>query len=101
MGRFGAKIEALFVPYAKYAILDPMSKDTIIMALGAFVAVLPFLGFPSSWDVVLLVLSGVALIAVGIVIRRAKKPHQRIGENMRLFSDQEKSNTHHREHEES
>lgn len=47
-----------------------MTLDALIMFTGAFVALLPFLGFPNSWDTVLLVLAGVLIIALGIVVRR-------------------------------
>ena len=47
-----------------------MTIDTLIMFSGAFVAVLPFLGFPNSWDRVLFFLAGVFVIALGIVVRR-------------------------------
>lgn len=47
-----------------------MTLDTLIMLVGAFVAALPFLGFPNSWDDVLFFLAGVVVISLGIVIRR-------------------------------
>ena len=47
-----------------------MTLDTIIMLLGAFIAILPFLGFPASWDTVLFFLAGIAVIALGIAVRR-------------------------------
>lgn len=47
-----------------------MSLDALIMLLGALVAVLPFLGFPNSWDTVFLVCIGVAIIGLGVVVRR-------------------------------
>ena len=47
-----------------------MSIDALIMFTGAFVAILPFLGFPNRWDTVLLFLAGVLMIALGIVVRR-------------------------------
>ena len=47
-----------------------MSLDTLIMAVGAFVAVLPFLGFPSSWDNVMFFIAGVIVVVLGIVVRR-------------------------------
>ncbi|MFZ2555753.1 MAG: hypothetical protein WAZ27_02770 [Minisyncoccia bacterium] len=47
-----------------------MTIDALIMAAGAFVAILPFLGFPIKWDSVLLVVVGTIIIALGIVIRR-------------------------------
>lgn len=47
-----------------------MTIDTLVMLSGAFVALLPFLGFPSSWHKVLLLIVGVIIVALGIVIRR-------------------------------
>lgn len=49
-----------------------MTLDALIMLAGAFVAVLPSLGFPNSWDNVLLFLAGVFIIALGIVVRRRR-----------------------------
>ena len=50
-----------------------MTLDTLIMLSGAFVAVLPFLGFPNSWDTVLFFSAGILVIALGIVVRRRGK----------------------------
>lgn len=47
-----------------------MTIDALIMLSGAFVAVLPFLGFPNSWDSFFFVCAGVFIIALGIVVRR-------------------------------
>ncbi len=47
-----------------------MTLDALIMLSGAFVAVLPFLGFPNSWDTVLFFLAGISVIALGIIVRR-------------------------------
>ncbi len=47
-----------------------MTLDALIMLFGAFVALLPFLGFPNSWDTVLLLIAGIIIIALGIVVRR-------------------------------
>ncbi|MDO8521715.1 MAG: hypothetical protein Q7S08_00315 [bacterium] len=49
-----------------------MTLDALIMLAGAFVAILPSLGFPSNWDDVLLFLAGVFIIALGIVVRRRR-----------------------------
>jgi len=49
-----------------------MTIDTLIMLSGSFVVILPFLGFPNSWDSVLLFLAGVFIIALGIVVRRRR-----------------------------
>jgi hypothetical protein len=47
-----------------------MTLDALIMFAGAFVALLPFLGFPTSWDTVILFILGVFIVALGIVTRR-------------------------------
>lgn len=47
-----------------------MTLDTLIMLAGTLIALLPFLGFPNSWDRVLFLLLGILVIALGIVVRR-------------------------------
>ena len=47
-----------------------MTLDILIMFSGAFVALIPFLGFPLKWDNVLLIIAGVFIIAFGIMVRR-------------------------------
>ncbi len=47
-----------------------MTLDSLIMLCGAFVAILPFLGFPNSWDTVIFLILGVCIISLGIVVRR-------------------------------
>lgn len=51
-----------------------MTLDALIMLIGALVAMLPFLGFPNSWDKPLFFILGVIAIALGIVVRR-RGPH--------------------------
>jgi hypothetical protein len=41
-----------------------MSKRTIVFCLGVFVALLPFLGFPQSWDTLLFVSAGILLSTI-------------------------------------
>ncbi len=55
-----------------------MTLDTLIMLAGAFVAVLPFLGFPNTWDTALLVAAGFAIIGLGIVVRRKEGDRSRL-----------------------
>ena len=43
-----------------------MSKNKIIISLGAFVALLPILGFPSSWESVFEVIVGLAIILTSV-----------------------------------
>ena len=47
-----------------------MTLDALIMLAGVLVALLPFLGFPLTWDNVILVILGVFVIALGIIVRR-------------------------------
>ena len=49
-----------------------MTLDTLIILGGAFVAILPFLGFPSSWDSALLFLAGIFVMSLGITLRRRR-----------------------------
>ncbi len=46
-----------------------MSKEMTVIALGVFVAVVPYLGIPGLWKTAILVLSGVCLAAVGFLLR--------------------------------
>lgn len=65
-----------------------MTLDTLIMLAGAFVAALPFLGFPASWDTWLLVIAGLVIIGLGIVVRRKEGERQTMERKMRENIDQ-------------
>ena len=56
--------------YGEVVYCSLMTLDTLIMLSGAFVALLPFLGIPASWDTPLLFIAGVFVIALGITVRR-------------------------------
>lgn len=60
-------------------ILPLMTVDALIILAGGFVTVLPFLGFPNSWDTVLLFLVGVFIIGLGIMVRRRSESRPRRG----------------------
>lgn len=62
-----------------------MTLDTLIMLAGAFVALLPFLGFPNSWDRFFFLCAGIFIIALGIVVRR------RLGQKPRMMKNEEMS----------
>ena len=47
-----------------------MTLDALIMLAGAFVALLPFLGFPTDWVTILSFLAGIFIVALGITLRR-------------------------------
>jgi hypothetical protein len=73
-----------FLPYIIYTAF--MRKDVLIMLFGAFVAFLPFLGFPNSWDTIFLVIAGVCMIALGIAVRRGGKPMRQV----QMYSSQDR-----------
>jgi len=56
-----------------------MSKEMLVIALGAWVIVLPYLGVYRSWLTVLLVLTGIALMVVGFLLRGEIIAHQHHG----------------------
>jgi VIT1/CCC1 family predicted Fe2+/Mn2+ transporter len=62
-----------------------MTLDALIMLTGAFVAILPFLGFPNSLDNALFFLAGIFVISLGIIVRRREThsitPEQKKNEN--------------------
>lgn len=64
-----------------------MTLDTLIMLAGVLVALLPFLGFPSSWDTVFFFLLGILVIGLGIAVRRrarvSRVPHSPSDEDIR------------------
>jgi len=47
-----------------------MTLDALIMLAGALVAVVPFLGFPPSWDTWIFFVLGVFILGLGIIVRR-------------------------------
>ena len=54
-----------------------MTLDTLVMLSGVFVAVLPLLGFPNTWDTVFFLAAGVFIIALGIAVRRRVSKRER------------------------
>lgn len=54
-----------------------MSLDALIMFSGALVAIMPFLGFPNSWDAVVFLVLGLFIVILGIVVRRRRKKEPR------------------------
>lgn len=47
-----------------------MTLDALIILVGAIIALVPSLGFPYSWDSVIFFVLGIAVVALGIVVRR-------------------------------
>ena len=46
-----------------------MSKEMSIIALGVWVVIMPYLGIYRSWLTVLMVLTGIALMVLGFLLR--------------------------------
>lgn len=46
-----------------------MSKEMSVIALGLWVIIMPYLGIYRSWLTMLLVLSGIALMVLGFLLR--------------------------------
>lgn len=46
-----------------------MSKEMSVILLGVSVIIVPYLGVPSSWRTLLLVLAGLALVVIGFLLR--------------------------------
>lgn len=50
-----------------------MSKQKAIIILGAFVAVMPYLGFPTAWRKGFFLLAGIAIVIYGYKINKELK----------------------------
>ncbi len=46
-----------------------MTKDLIIIFLGVWVALVPFLGFPNNLDTIIFVFSGLSIVALTLLLR--------------------------------
>ncbi len=53
-----------------------MSRARKLLFLGIWVAILPHLGFPSTWKNVLFLLTGLALMYLGYVLYSESRPKQ-------------------------
>lgn len=47
------------------------TKEKIIICLGVWVIILPFLGFPESWKTVLFALTGIVLAYIGALLYKS------------------------------
>ena len=65
-----------------------MRKAYILLILGIWIAVLPYLGFPDSWKEVLFSLSGLGLICFSFILyKEANKRKGIIRKNFDNFSE--------------
>ncbi len=53
--------------------------------LGIFISIIPFLGLPSSWKVVLVILSGLLLIALSTKVVLPRKPARPRAKKEKVF----------------
>ena len=74
-----------------------MRRVRVLLILGIWVAVLPFLGFPYSWKDILTALSGLGLIYVSFVMYR----ESRVGETKKEIFENFSENHHSSESETS
>ncbi len=56
-----------------------MSKNKIILILGILVAIMPWLGFPSSWKDVFYFLAGAVMVIVAVIGHSRRRSALSIG----------------------
>ncbi|OGI68913.1 hypothetical protein A3A05_01500 [Candidatus Nomurabacteria bacterium RIFCSPLOWO2_01_FULL_41_12] len=59
-----------------------MSKMRILLVLGIWVAVLPYLGFPSSWKDILFTISGLGLVYMSYMLYQESKTDEKSPEKI-------------------
>jgi len=64
-----------------------MRKERIVLLLGIWVAILPYLGFPMLWKNILFTLSGLGLMFVSFLIYREAKSNNQTGKTFDNFSE--------------
>ena len=77
-----------------------MRRERILLFLGIWVAVLPYLGFPSSWKSILFSASGMALVYYSYVLYKESKAKDKqektfdnFSENHNFAKNEENDNT--------
>ena len=46
-----------------------MSKEMMVIALGIWILVVPYLGIPGSWRTTILIISGIIIALLGFLLR--------------------------------
>lgn len=64
-----------------------MKRARILLFLGLWVAVLPYLGFPSSWKNVLFTISGLGLIYFSYIFYKELKVDEKQAKTFDNFSE--------------
>lgn len=58
-----------------------MSIEALLILLGVLVALSPFLGLPHAWVMGISLILGIAVIAIGVMLRTRKLQSRRIEEH--------------------
>lgn len=66
-----------------------MRKARFLLILGIWIAVLPYLGFPSSWKNILFIISGLILVYFSYMLYRVQKLKEERGVVFDNFSEHE------------
>jgi membrane protein implicated in regulation of membrane protease activity len=66
-----------------------MTLDTVIMFAGALVAIMSYLGFPTTVDSIIFLILGIIIIACGIAVRRRGRPDTKKRSKQRMNIDEE------------
>ncbi|KKR70313.1 MAG: hypothetical protein UX21_C0033G0002 [Microgenomates group bacterium GW2011_GWC2_45_8] len=74
-----------------------MIKVRILLILGIWVAVLPYLGFPSSWKDILYTLSGLVLVYFSYVLYKNSKTKGGVKKTFDNFKESNIFNENHTE----
>lgn len=64
-----------------------MSKPRILLILGTWVTILPYLGFPNSWKDVLYTLTGLGLLCLSYFLYKDYKIKENTFDNFKENSD--------------
>lgn len=55
-----------------------MSKYTFLLCAGLFISILPYLGFPSSWDTLIYTFAGFCIAIVSVLARIQFKNNHKV-----------------------
>ncbi|MCX6752184.1 MAG: hypothetical protein NTZ87_01645 [Candidatus Nomurabacteria bacterium] len=64
-----------------------MRKIYLLLILGIWIAILPYLGFPDSWKNVLATLSGLGLMIISYIFYKENKARETKKETFDNFSE--------------
>jgi len=70
-----------------------MLRARMILLIGVWVAILPYLGFPYLWKNVLFTITGLGIIFLALVLFKEHKTRNKIKETFENFSENSDFNT--------